>query len=57
VIWAYSYAPAPYVLALREVSIVIASLLGILYLKESVTRLKIAGISLILIGIVLIKLA
>ncbi len=56
-IWAYSFAPAPYVLALREVSIVIASVLGILYLKEPLTRLKIAGIGFILIGILLIKLA
>ncbi len=57
VVWAYSFAPAPYVLALREVSIVIAAVLGILYLKEPVTRLKIAGIAFILAGILLIKLA
>ncbi len=57
VVWAYSFAPAPYVLALREVSIVMASLLGIIYLKEPVTRLKITGIAFILAGILLIKLA
>jgi drug/metabolite transporter (DMT)-like permease len=57
VIWAYQFAPAAYVLALREVSIVITALLGVIYLKEPLTRLKVAGITLILLGILLIKLA
>ncbi len=57
VVWAYSFAPAPYVLALREVSIVIAAMLGIRYLHEPITRLKMLGIALILSGILLIKLA
>ncbi|MBY0384317.1 DMT family transporter, partial [bacterium] len=57
VVWAYTLAPAAYVLALREVSIVITALLGVVYLKEPMTRLKAAGITLILLGILLIKLA
>lgn len=57
VVWAYALAPAAYVLALREVSIVITALLGMVYLKEPITRLKAAGITFILIGILLIKLA
>ncbi len=57
VVWAYTRAPAHYVLALREVSIVIATVMGVVYLKEPITRLKAVGIALILLGIVLIKLA
>lgn len=57
VVWAFLWAPPHYVLALREISIVIAALLGIRYLGEPVTRSKVAGIALILSGILLIKLA
>jgi drug/metabolite transporter (DMT)-like permease len=57
VVWAYTKAPPHYVLALREVSIVITTLLGVVYLKEPMTRLKASGIAFILLGILLIKLA
>lgn len=57
VIWAYTQAPAPYIVALREVSIVFATFLGVYFLKEKVYLRKWIGIALILMGIVAVKLA
>lgn len=57
VIWAYKHAPAPYVVALREISIVFATLLGVYILKERIYRRKVIGIALILAGILIIRLA
>ncbi len=57
VVWAYTKAPPHYVLALREISIVLTTVLGVVYLKEPMTRLKTLGITLIVLGILLIKLA
>lgn len=57
VLWAYSLAPAPYVMALREISIVFAAFLGVKYLGEKIYPRKIFGISLILAGIFLLKMA
>jgi drug/metabolite transporter (DMT)-like permease len=57
VIWTFNYASPAYVLALREVSIVFASIMGIHFLKESRPKRKIIGIVLILFGIICIKLA
>lgn len=57
VIWAFTRAPAPYVLALREVAIVFAALMGVYYLKEKIYLRKVIGISLILLGIFFLKMA
>lgn len=57
VIWAFQKAPAPYVLALREVSIVFAALLGVYVLKEKIYPRKVVGIALILLGIIFLKIA
>ena len=57
VVWAYTEAPPHYVLALREISIVLTTILGVVYLKEPMTRLKTLGITLIVLGILFIKLA
>ncbi|MCC6138609.1 MAG: EamA family transporter [Bdellovibrionaceae bacterium] len=53
----FKYAPPTYVLALREISIVFAAILGIVFLKESKPLRKLIGIGLILVGIIFIKLA
>ncbi len=45
------------VVCLREVSVVIGAILGVLLLKESYSALKFGSITLILTGIVTIKLA
>ena len=57
VIWAYKHAPAPYVVALREISIVFATLLGVYVLKEKIYGRKVMGVALILAGILIIRLA
>lgn len=57
VISMFKYSSAAYVLALREVSIVFAAIMGIRYLGESRAPRKFIGIGFILFGILLIKLA
>lgn len=49
--------PAPYVVALREISIVFGSILGIKILHEERNKRKMIGIFMILIGALVIKLA
>lgn len=56
ILWAYQRSPAPYVAALRESSVVVASLLGVFLLGESLYRRKIAGIVLVVAGAVVLKL-
>jgi len=55
ILWAYTQSPAPYIVALREVSIVITTLLGTFYLKEPMYKRKAGGVVLILIGVLGIK--
>lgn len=57
ILWAFRHSPASYVVALREISIIFAMLLGVFVLKERLTRKKIAAIPAILTGIILIKFA
>jgi drug/metabolite transporter (DMT)-like permease len=52
---ALRFERASYVIPLREFSVVIASLLGFIFLREKPAPLKIAGIILITAGILLIK--
>lgn len=55
ILWAYTKSPAPYVVALREVSIVITTVLGVYFLKEPMYKRKAGGVLLILIGVLGIK--
>ena len=55
ILWAYTRSPAPFVVALREVSIVITTLLGAFVLKEPLYKRKIGGVVLILLGVLSIK--
>jgi len=57
IVWAYRSTPAPYVIALREVSIVFAAALGIYCLREKIYARKVIGIALIVLGIFFIKIA
>ncbi|MBA8667112.1 EamA family transporter [Holosporaceae bacterium 'Namur'] len=57
ILFAFRNSPASYVVALREVSIIIATLLGTFFLKEEVTKNKVCGISLIMLGAAVIKYA
>ncbi len=56
ILFAFTFDQASYVVALREFSVVIASILGFLFLKEKPTLFKVAGIILITAGLFLIKL-
>jgi drug/metabolite transporter (DMT)-like permease len=55
-LWAMAQAPIASVAALRETSIVFAALLGLLFLKERISRLRYASIFLVCAGAVAIKL-
>lgn len=57
ILFALKESPAPYVVALREISIVFGAILGICMLKEERNKRKIFGIILILIGAFIIKAA
>jgi drug/metabolite transporter (DMT)-like permease len=55
VLWAMSVAAIPAVAALRECSVVLAVLLGSLFLKEPMGRVRIAGAVLVVAGTALIR--
>jgi len=57
ILFAFQLVPASYIVAMREVSVVIGSLLGFFILREKVTVTKIIGILLIVCGLVFVKLA
>ena len=57
ILFAFTLAKAGYISALREFSIVIASFLGFIFLKEKPTAGKVIGIILVTAGLVFIKLA
>ncbi|MBP9707435.1 MAG: EamA family transporter, partial [Oligoflexales bacterium] len=57
ILFAYQKAPTSYVIALREVSIIFASVLGVFILKERLYVRKKIAILLIVFGILVIKLA
>ena len=55
VVWGFTQAPIPLVSALRETSVIIALLIGTLFLKERFTILKTLSILVIFIGVILLK--
>jgi drug/metabolite transporter (DMT)-like permease len=57
VLWAMTRAPIASVAALRETSIIFAALIGVLFLKEQVSRLRLASVMLVFAGAAAIKLA
>jgi drug/metabolite transporter (DMT)-like permease len=56
-LWAMTQAPIATVAALRETSIVFAALIGVLFLKEPMGRLRLLAVLLVCAGAVAIKLA
>jgi drug/metabolite transporter (DMT)-like permease len=56
VIWAFTKAPIPVVAALRETSILFALLIGMLWIGETVTKVRIASIVLVVAGLALMRL-
>jgi drug/metabolite transporter (DMT)-like permease len=57
ILFALQKSPTPYVAAVREISIVFGSILGICYLKEERNKRKLIGIATILLGAIIIKTA
>lgn len=57
VLWAYQRSDAPLVAALRESSVLLATGLGVILLRESLDRRKAVGIAFIVIGIISLRLA
>ena len=57
ILFAFTFEKASYIVALRESSVVIGSLMGFFFLKEKPTYYKITGIILITAGLFLLKLS
>jgi drug/metabolite transporter (DMT)-like permease len=57
ILFAYSRGPVSYITAVREFSVVFASLLGARYLGEKISALRWAGIGLVVLGMMMIKMA
>ena len=55
VVWGFTQAPIPLVSALRETSVIIALLIGTIFLKERFTIFKASSILVIFAGVVLLK--
>lgn len=56
VVWAMTQAPVALVSALRETSVVIAAVLGVVIFKERIGPVRVLAIALVLCGIVLMRL-
>ena len=57
VTWAFTQAPIALVTALREVSIVFALLIGVIFLKERLNVAKIISTMLTLAGVILLRIS
>ena len=55
VMWAFSKAPIPVVMAIRETSIIFAFVIGIIFLKEKMTMAKTIGTILAVLGIIVLR--
>jgi drug/metabolite transporter (DMT)-like permease len=56
-IWAMTKAPIAAVAALRETSVLIAVIIGVVFLKEKLTIWRVAAVTMILTGVVLLRLS
>jgi drug/metabolite transporter (DMT)-like permease len=57
VIWAFTQSPIALVTALRETSIIFALLIGVFFLKERLSLVKLASTGITLLGVALLRLA
>jgi drug/metabolite transporter (DMT)-like permease len=55
VVWGFTQAPIPLVSALRETSVIIALLIGTIFLKERFTILKTLSVLIIFLGVIMLK--
>jgi drug/metabolite transporter (DMT)-like permease len=56
VIWAMTVAPIALVAALRETSVIIAVLIGVFFLGERLTAVRVLAIAVVIVGLVLLRL-
>lgn len=57
VVWAFTQAPIALVTALRETSMIVAVIIGVIFFGERFTRTKIFAVGVTLCGVALLKLA
>ncbi len=57
IIWAFTQAPIALVTALREVSIIFAMIIGVLFLKEKLDLMKVFSTFFTLIGVAMLRLS
>ncbi|GJM34218.1 MAG: hypothetical protein DHS20C18_32190 [Saprospiraceae bacterium] len=57
ILFVFQMAPVSYVVAAREFAVAIGTFLGFMFLKEQITLMKVIGISIIVMGMMLIKIA
>ena len=57
ILYAYTFGEVSYIVAAREVSVVLGSLLGAYLLSEVMTKPKMLGICLITLGLIMLKAA
>jgi len=55
-IWAMTLAPIPLVSALREASIVFATIIGLVFFREALTLQRVLSIALVVFGVVVLRL-
>lgn len=55
VVWAFKQAPIALVASLREMSIIFALLMGVYFLKERLTLLKLMAVVVTVSGVVLLR--
>jgi len=56
VVWAFTVAPIALVASLRDTSIVIALILGVVLLKERLDAMKVAATLLVMLGVIMLRL-
>lgn len=56
VIWAMTVAPIALVAALRETSVVMAVVIGVVFLKERLTTARILSVAVVIVGLILLRL-
>jgi uncharacterized membrane protein len=57
ILFAFRLGPASYIVAARELAVVIGALFGLLFLQERFTPVKVAGMIAIGCGLILVKVA
>jgi len=57
ILFVFRMAQVSYVVAVRELSVVLGSILGIVYLRESLSVRKLIGIIMVVAGLVLVRIA